>query len=194
MCFYTLTCVYHYAAQWKRSYPIPKTNHCPVFLPLKAPICWVIPPNSWSTTFDFLRASNSVVFPWSTCPIIVTTGGRGLRVEGSAGGLKNNHVWVSTLKWFFVLEVISLCWKSLTQMEKMALMYFSSTKGSKILENSGKKIIFLKNWSHLFSSLYVHSLQFNWFSFYFELLVCSYVRFLQLVTVPLRKYISWMLE
>ena len=40
-----------------------------------APMCCVIPPNSSSTTFVSLMASRRVVFPWSTCPIIVTTGG-----------------------------------------------------------------------------------------------------------------------
>ena len=39
-------------------------------------MCCVIPPNSWSTTLDLRSASNNVVLPWSTCPIIVTTGGR----------------------------------------------------------------------------------------------------------------------
>src|SRR3954468_22428083 len=42
-----------------------------------APMCWVIPPASVSTTEVFRIASSSVVLPWSTCPMIVTTGGRG---------------------------------------------------------------------------------------------------------------------
>ena len=40
-----------------------------------APICWVIPPASPSTTFVFLIKSKSVVFPWSTCPMTVITAG-----------------------------------------------------------------------------------------------------------------------
>ena len=39
----------------------------------KAPIFWVIPPCYLSAMFDFLKKSINVVFPWSTCPIIVTT-------------------------------------------------------------------------------------------------------------------------
>ena len=38
-------------------------------------MCWVIPPCSPETTFESLRESSKDVFPWSTCPIIVTTGG-----------------------------------------------------------------------------------------------------------------------
>ena len=40
-----------------------------------APICWVIPPCSLDTTFVSLSESRREVFPWSTWPIIVTTGG-----------------------------------------------------------------------------------------------------------------------
>ena len=40
-------------------------------------MCWVIPPASVSTTFALRIASSSVVLPWSTWPMIVTTGGRG---------------------------------------------------------------------------------------------------------------------
>ena len=39
-----------------------------------APMCCVIPPASVSTTFDSRIASRSVVLPWSTWPMIVTTG------------------------------------------------------------------------------------------------------------------------
>ena len=51
-----------------------------VSLPLEvstsyAPICWVIPPASSSTTFVFLMKSRRVVFPWSTWPITVITAG-----------------------------------------------------------------------------------------------------------------------
>ena len=42
-----------------------------------APMCCVIPPASVSTTDASRIASRSVVFPWSTWPMIVTTGGRG---------------------------------------------------------------------------------------------------------------------
>ena len=41
-----------------------------------APICCVIPPASPVTTWLERIVSKSVVFPWSTCPIIVTIAGR----------------------------------------------------------------------------------------------------------------------
>ena len=39
-------------------------------------MCCVIPPASPATTEEFLNWSSKVVLPWSTCPMIVTTGGR----------------------------------------------------------------------------------------------------------------------
>lgn len=51
-------------------------------------MCWVIPPNSESTTDECLKESNKVVFPWSTCPIIVITGRLFTRSAGLGGGLK----------------------------------------------------------------------------------------------------------
>lgn len=42
-----------------------------------APICCVIPPASPAATLVFLKASNKLVLPWSTWPMIVTTGGLG---------------------------------------------------------------------------------------------------------------------
>ena len=57
-----------------------------------APICWVIPPASPFATDVDRRVSNSVVLPWSTCPMIVTTGGRSGKVAGSGwGGLRMCH-------------------------------------------------------------------------------------------------------
>ena len=49
-----------------------------------APMCCVIPPASVSTTALSRIASRSVVFPWSTWPMIVTTGGRAVRSAGSS--------------------------------------------------------------------------------------------------------------
>src|SRR5262244_338398 len=46
-------------------------------------MCWVMPPNSFSATFDFRMASSSDVLPWSTWPMTVTTGGRRLSCDGS---------------------------------------------------------------------------------------------------------------
>ncbi len=47
-------------------------------------MCWVMPPASVVTTDDSRIASSSVVLPWSTWPMIVTTGGRATRVSGSS--------------------------------------------------------------------------------------------------------------
>ena len=44
-----------------------------------APMCWVMPPLSESTTLDLRIRSSSEVLPWSTWPKIVMTGGRGRR-------------------------------------------------------------------------------------------------------------------
>ena len=46
-------------------------------------MCCVIPPASEAATAVCLRLSSRVVFPWSTCPITATTGGRGTREAGS---------------------------------------------------------------------------------------------------------------
>ena len=49
-----------------------------------APMCCVIPPASVSTTAAWRIASSSVVLPWSTWPMIVTTGGRGARSSSAS--------------------------------------------------------------------------------------------------------------
>ena len=43
-------------------------------------MCWVMPPASPATTSVSRIASSSEVLPWSTWPMIVTTGGRSLEV------------------------------------------------------------------------------------------------------------------
>ena len=45
-------------------------------------MCCVMPPASVSTTAVSRIASSSVVLPWSTWPMIVTTGGRGDEILG----------------------------------------------------------------------------------------------------------------
>jgi len=40
-------------------------------------MCWVMPPASPETTSVERMASRSLVLPWSTWPMTVTTGGRG---------------------------------------------------------------------------------------------------------------------
>ena len=47
-------------------------------------MCWVIPPASLSATAVSRIASSSVVLPWSTWPMIVTTGGRGARSSSTS--------------------------------------------------------------------------------------------------------------
>ena len=71
-----------------------------------APMCCVIPPASVVTT-DVLRiASSSVVLPWSTWPMIVTTGGRASqRVLGVLEDLGLEVVVVGVLDRHFALEL-----------------------------------------------------------------------------------------
>ena len=49
-----------------------------------APMCCVIPPASVSTTAVSRIASSSVVLPWSTWPMIVTTGGRSCKLSSGS--------------------------------------------------------------------------------------------------------------
>ncbi len=51
-------------------------------------MCWVMPPASPDCTLAWRRASSSDVLPWSTWPMIVTTGGRASRWS-SLSGLSN---------------------------------------------------------------------------------------------------------
>ena len=55
-----------------------------------APICWVIPPASPLVTRELRKVSSKVVLPWSTCPMIVTTGGRATKFSSLiSSGSKN---------------------------------------------------------------------------------------------------------
>src|SRR4051794_34449246 len=47
-------------------------------------MCWVMPPASPATTSVSRIASSSDVLPWSTWPMIVTTGGRSTRAASSS--------------------------------------------------------------------------------------------------------------
>ena len=51
-------------------------------------MCWVMPPASPETTLAWRMASSSEVLPWSTWPMMVTTGGRGCN-SSSTSGLSN---------------------------------------------------------------------------------------------------------
>ena len=51
---------------------------------LYAPMCWVMPPASPSATLALRIASSSDVLPWSTWPMMVTTGARGTRSSGES--------------------------------------------------------------------------------------------------------------
>ena len=48
-------------------------------------MCCVMPPASPAATFALRIASSSDVLPWSTWPMIVTTGARGTRSSGFSG-------------------------------------------------------------------------------------------------------------
>src|SRR3990172_679505 len=49
-----------------------------------APMCWVMPPRSPAATRLLRIASSRLGLPWSTWPMIVTTGARGPRASGAA--------------------------------------------------------------------------------------------------------------
>ena len=53
-------------------------------------MCWVMPPASVSTTADSRMASRSVVLPWSTWPMMVTTGGRDWSESGSSSNVTSS--------------------------------------------------------------------------------------------------------
>ena len=66
-------------------------------------MCWVIPPASPAATSVSRIASSSEVLPWSTWPMIVTTGGRSTRLSASssnsgASGSSSAAVTISTLR------------------------------------------------------------------------------------------------
>ena len=48
-------------------------------------MCWVMPPASPETTLAWRMASSSEVLPWSTWPMMVTTGGRDSRSSSTSG-------------------------------------------------------------------------------------------------------------
>lgn len=80
---------------------------CCACSPRKAPMCCVMPPASVAATWLFLRLSSSVVFPWSTCPMMVTTGGRGTRLPGSAGGLAGVRNPINLVQaWMYCMEEV----------------------------------------------------------------------------------------
>ena len=66
-------------------------------------MCWVIPPASPAATSVSRIASSSEVLPWSTWPMIVTTGGRSARsssasVKVGASGSSSAAVTISSLR------------------------------------------------------------------------------------------------
>ena len=56
----------------------------PLIVTWEAPMACVMPPASPAATPVWRMASRSDVLPWSTWPMTVTTGGRGLRSAGSS--------------------------------------------------------------------------------------------------------------
>ena len=55
-------------------------------------MCWVMPPASPETTLVLRMASSSEVLPWSTWPMMVTTGGRGCRLALVVARGLDDHV------------------------------------------------------------------------------------------------------
>ncbi len=72
-------------------------------------MCWVMPPASVSTTADSRMASRSVVLPWSTWPMIVTTGGRATRSSGASSKTSGSSVLVvGVLDLDLALELVAI--------------------------------------------------------------------------------------
>ena len=65
-------------------------------------MCWVMPPASPATTSVSRIASSSEVLPWSTWPMIVTTGGRSIR--SSSASSNTGSTSTSSAAW-----TISIC-------------------------------------------------------------------------------------
>ena len=65
-------------------------------------MCWVMPPASPATTSVSRIASSSEVLPWSTWPMIVTTGGRSIR--SSSASSYSGSTSTSSAAW-----TISIC-------------------------------------------------------------------------------------
>ena len=66
-------------------------------------MCWVMPPASPAATSVSRIASSSEVLPWSTWPMIVTTGGRSARsssasANSGASGSSSAAVTISILR------------------------------------------------------------------------------------------------
>src|SRR5579884_3892808 len=61
-------------------------------------MCWVMPPYSRAATDVFRMASSRLVLPWSTCPITVTTGGRGV-VPLASGSAATSRIEVTSWTW-----------------------------------------------------------------------------------------------
>ena len=72
----------------------------PLIVATYAPMCCVIPPASRSITFVLRIASRREVFPWSTCPMTHTTGGRFTIVLSSSSSSFNNSSITSTTSSF----------------------------------------------------------------------------------------------
>ena len=53
-------------------------------------MCWVMPPASPAATCVCRMASSSDVLPWSTWPMIVTTGGRAWSVSGASSNVTSS--------------------------------------------------------------------------------------------------------
>lgn len=107
-------------------FQVSDTNHC--LPPAKAPICWVMPPNSSLTTDVWRKESKRVVFPWSTWPITVTTGGLFTRDCGSGGGLKRER-WPRWSQWSWAVvkeECTDFFFNSWSNLLTTSLMMASS--------------------------------------------------------------------
>ena len=98
-------------------------------------MAWVIPPASPLATLVFLIVSKRVVLPWSTCPIIVTTGGLSIK-SSSLSTISNSSKLTSSI----VLSFFNVLLKSATK-----ILAVSKSREALIFTSIPKAINFFIN-------------------------------------------------
>ena len=112
-------------------------------------MCWVIPPNSESTTLVVRMASSSLVLPWSTWPITVTIGGRGRRSSALSVSVamivSSYRETILTLQLYSAASRVavsaSICWLMVTIMPMLISLEMSSEALRFILRASSETVI-----------------------------------------------------
>ena len=109
-------------------------------------MCWVIPPDSRSTRLDLRMASSSVVFPWSTCPMIVTTGGRWVNSSGRAAASRRQDSSTGTMSRMMLRSLAREAAREGLRISVIARLYpltasLSARSRGRILNRSARSLI-----------------------------------------------------